>query len=100
MSQLDAPNRHSTISKLYNNRRFIINTADTNTTNTVSTVQQIYHSKPVETYKSIQTKAQSVHSVDGVRTTVYKDYISIVHVYNNKGSVSTTTHNNTFTYVV
>jgi len=97
MSQLDAPKTASTISKLYNNRRFVINTSATNTHNTVT---PILNSLPAKTYKHTETNSISTEDIDGVKHTVYKQFQSITHIYNNRGVVSTTTHNNTFTYVV
>ena len=97
MSQLDAPKTASTISKLYNNRRFVINTSATNTHNTVT---PILNSLPAKTYKHTETNSISTEDIDGVKHTVYAQFQSITHIYNNRGVVSTTTHNNTFTYVV
>jgi len=97
MSQLDAPKTASTISKLYNNRRFVINTSATNTHNTVT---PILNSLPAKTYKHTETNSISTTVIDGIKTTTYKQFQSITHVYDNKGVVSSTTHNNTFCYVV
>ena len=96
MSQLDKP---STISKLYNNRRFVINTSDTSF-NIKHRVQPMQPSLPAKTYKHTETNSISTEDIDGVKHTVYKQFQSITHIYNNRGVVSTTTHNNTFTYVV
>ena len=97
MSQLDKP---STISKLYtannNNRRFKINASDT------------HNNIPAKTYKHTETEGRntstskciSTQDIDGVKHTVYDQFPSITHIYNNRGVLSTTTHNNTFTYVV
>ena len=89
MSQLDKP---SEISKLYNNRSSIVDTHNT--------VKPIQYSLPAKTYKHTETNSISTDVIDGVKHTVYKQFQSITHIYNNRGVVSTTTHNNTFTYVV
>jgi hypothetical protein len=93
MSQLDKP---SVISKLYNNRRTIVDTSN----NIKPTIQPILPSSPAKTYKHTETNSISTDVIDGVKHTVYKQFQSITHIYNNRGVVSTTTHNNTFTYVV
>ena len=64
-------------------------------------VPPIAHSRPATSYKSVQTKAIATDvSADGIKTTVYKDYIDVVHTYNNKGVLSTTNHTSTFCYVI
>ena len=93
MSQLDKP---SVISKLYNNRRTIVDTHN----NIKPTIQPIHPSFPAKTVKHTETNSISTDVIDGVKHTVYKQFQSITHIYNNRGVVSTTTHNNTFTYVV
>jgi len=93
MSQLDKP---SVISKLYNNRRSIVDTHNT----VKPTIQPIQYSLPAKTYKHTETNSISTEDIDGVKHTVYAQFQSITHIYNNRGVVSTTTHNNTFTYVV
>ena len=92
MSQLDKP---SVISKLYNNRRTLVDTH-----NNIKPTIQILNSLPAKTYKHTETNSISTDVIDGVKHTVYKQFQSITHIYNNRGVVSTTTHNNTFTYVV
>ena len=64
-------------------------------------VPPIAHSRPATTYKSVQTKAIATNvSADGIKTTVYKDCIDVVHTYNKKGVLSTTNHTSTFCYVI
>ena len=97
MSQLDKP---SVISKLYNNRRTIVDTSNNVKPTIQPTIQPILPSSPAKTYKHTETNSISTDVIDGVKHTVYKQFQSITHIYNNRGVVSTTTHNNTFTYVV
>ena len=92
MSQLDKPSK---ISKLYNNRRTLVDTH-----NNIKPTIQILNSLPAKTVKHTETNSISTDVIDGVKHTVYKQFQSITHIYNNRGVVSTTTHNNTFTYVV
>ena len=71
------------------------------THNTVKpAIQPIQPSQPAKTVKHTETECISTDVIDGVKHTVYKQFQSITHIYNNRGVVSTTTHNNTFTYVV
>jgi hypothetical protein len=94
MSQLDKP---SVISKLYNNRRCIV---DTHNNNTVKPIQPSQQVKTYKTYKTVSEQLIRSDVVDGVKTNTYRSVVEVTHVYNNKGVISTTNHNNTFTYVV
>ena len=57
-------------------------------------------SQPVKTYKHVSEQLIRSDEIDGIKTNTYRSYVEVTHVYNNKGVVSTTHHNNTFTYVV
>jgi hypothetical protein len=86
----------STISKLYNNRRFIV---DSTIMPTVS-IPPIKQSQPATTYKTVSETLVRTDNIDGIITKTYRTETAVTHTYNNKGVVSTTHHNNTFTYVV
>jgi hypothetical protein len=86
----------STISKLYNNRRFIVDS----TIKDVVSIPPMAPSQPVKTYKQVSEQLIRSDEIDGIKTNTYRSYVEVTHVYNNKGHVSTTHHNNTFTYVV
>ena len=86
----------STISKLYNNRRFIVDS----TIMPVRSIPPIKQSQPATTYKTVSETLVRTDNIDGIITKTYRTETAVTHTYNNKGHVSTTHHNNTFTYVV
>ncbi len=63
-------------------------------------IDVILASKPTTSTKTVRTILTSNNTVDGVTTNVYKNFVRIVHTYNNKGVVSNQTITNTFSYSV
>lgn len=86
----------NSISKLYNGRRNIV---DSTIKSTVA-IPPVQPSIPAKTYKRVSEQLIRSDVIKGVETNTYRSFVEVVHIYNNKGVVTTTHHNNTFTYVV
>ena len=84
------------ISKLYNGRRTVVDS----TIKSIVAIPPVTPSKPAQTYRTVSEQRIRSETINGVTTDVYRSYVEVVHVYNNKGVITTTHHNNTFTYVV
>ena len=84
------------ISKLYNGRRTVVDS----TIKSIVAIPPQPASKPAQTYRTVSEQRIRSETINGVTTDTYRSFVEVVHVYNNKGVVTTTQHNNTFTYVV
>ena len=63
-------------------------------------IEVILASTPTTSTKTVSQQWLRSDTVDGVTTNVYKNFVRIVHTYNNKGVVSNQTITNTFSYSV
>ena len=86
----------NSISKLYNGRRNIVDS----TIKSVLAIPPPAPNIPAKTYKQVSEQLIRSDVIDGVTTNTYRSFVEVTHIYNNKGVVTTTHHNNTFTYVV
>ena len=86
----------NSISKLYNGRRTVVDS----TIKSIVAIPPQPASKPAQTYRTVSEQRIRSETINGVTTDTYRSFVEVVHIYNNKGVVTTTHHNNTFTYVV
>lgn len=63
-------------------------------------VEPTQPSKPTYSNKKLSQQCIRSDTVDGVTTYLYKNFVTIVHTYNNKGVISNQTITNTFSYAV